>query len=323
MKSLQTLDKLLGRVACLVLQPLLWIQRAMAGLRSRNRAKTSVEQVLLIKFWGIGSLQLLTPACQLVRGQVPGARLTLLTLEENADFARGLRDPHDGSPAFDDIMILDVQSNWIGLPYRILRALWQLRRRGFDAVYDFEFFTRFSAIVSFASGAPERHGFHAPGIWRGGVHTRRVPFNRYWHVARNFSALAGQTIERDILPDELSPYGVLSEDECSIDAALAGWLKQGPLIVVNPNAGRLSLERRWPISRFARLAEDLVSQRGANVALIGSNSEVAYTRQAIDMIGGSSQARVRSFAGTLSMGELCALLQRADLVVTNDSGPMH
>ena len=310
MKRLQGADKLLGLVACSALVPLRWWRR----LRRPDRPG---ERVLLIKFWGIGSLQLLTPAEGVLRRRHPGANLTLLTLAENEAFARGLG-------LFDDVVTLDVsRGGWMRLARRILGLVGRLRRGRFDEVYDFEFFTRFSAVVAGLSGASELHGFHAPTVWRGGIHTRTVPFNRYWHVARNFRALAGGEDGAEVEPDDLSPYRVSARDESELERVLEELGVEGgsPLVVLNPNAGQLSLERRWPAERFAALARILADDEGATVAFIGSKSERSYTAGAVALAG--ADGAIVDLSGRLDVGALCALLERADLLVSNDSGPMH
>src|SRR5881392_3387604 len=97
MQRLQAADKALGLCACALLQPLRWFAR-----RPKPEPE-SFERLLLIKFWGIGSLQLLTPAVRVLRRCHPRARLCLLTLRENEAFARGLG-------AFDEVLTLDVRS---------------------------------------------------------------------------------------------------------------------------------------------------------------------------------------------------------------------
>ncbi|QDU82987.1 ADP-heptose--LPS heptosyltransferase 2 [Planctomycetes bacterium Pla163] len=310
MQRLQRADQRLGLVACALLQPL--------RLLPRGRAR-DVERVLLVKFWGIGSLQLLTPAVQSLRRRHPNARLELLTLRQNGEFVRGLG-------VFDEVLELDVDSSgWLRLFGRITRALWRLRRRGYGAVYDFEFFTRFSAIVTAVVGAPLRVGFESPRIWRGRFHTATVPFNRYWHVARNFRCLAGGENGRAVEPEDLTPLTVSDTTRERLDALLSeeGLGGAGPLIVLNPNAGALSLERRWPTANFADLARRLARELpGARVALIGSRGERDYTGEILAQAGEGLGAAA-NLAGRLDVAELGALLERADLFVGNDSGPMH
>jgi ADP-heptose:LPS heptosyltransferase len=195
-----------------------------------------------------------------------------------------------------------------------------LRRGRFDEVFDFEFFTRFSAVVSILTGARRTHGFASTRVWRGGLHTEVVPFNRYWHVARNFRVLAGGENGRNVVAGDLEPLGIEPADERRVEELLAERGLRGPLAVVNPNAGALSLERRWPAARFAELARQLAREDGVPVALVGSAPERPYTD---GIAAAAADPRVESLAGCLTTGELAALLRRADVVVSNDSGPMH
>jgi ADP-heptose:LPS heptosyltransferase len=312
MHSLQAADRALGRVACAALQPLRWS-------RALKRPRPRAERVLLIKFWGVGSLQLLTPAVRTLRRRHPGASLTLLTLSQNGAFAEGLG-------VFDQVLPFDVEtSSWPRMLARILALVRELRRRRFDVVYDFEFFTRFSAVISLLSGAVLTRGFAAPTVWRGGFHAETVPFNRYWHVARNFRCLAGGESGLDVEPADLASFLVQQEDRLEAAAALfgAGVGADGPLVVLNPNAGTLSLERRWPRERFAELSRRLVLEQGARVVLIGAPSERAWTAEVVALAGELPEGRLADLSGRLGIGGLHALLDAAAAFVSNDSGPMH
>jgi ADP-heptose:LPS heptosyltransferase len=92
-------------------------------------------------------------------------------------------------------------------------------------------------------------------------------------------------------------------------------------LVLNPNAGRLSLERRWARNHFAELSEQIHENTDLHVILIGSPSEREYTAGLGQLT--KHLPRLHDFAGKLSIGELCALLRGARAVITNDSGPMH
>lgn len=317
MKRLQAADHALGVVLCALLQPVRWL-RAL-----RSRPDRPARRVLLIKFWGIGSLQLLTPAIAVLRRRHPEARLTLLTLAANAEFVRGLG-------VVDEVLTLDVRTGrgaagWIRIHARILALVARLRRERFDRVYDFEFFTRFSALVSLATGAPETSGFASPHVRRGGFHRRTVPFNRYWHVARNFRALAGGENGRDVEPDELVPFAPSERDRDALREKLraAGLAPGSAYVVINPNAGELSLERRWPAASFAELAAALADDDGMPVVLVGAPSEAEYVHAIAARAAAGRHGRVIDVAGLLTVGELCAALAGARTVVTNDSGPMH
>ncbi len=315
MRTLQRADQALGLVGCAALQPLRW-------WRSWTRKDLpAARRILLVKLWGAGSLQLLTAAARVLRERHPAAELTLLTLENNAGFAGGFR-------AFDRIETLRVgDAGWWRLALRIGSLVARLRRARYDEVYDFEFFTRFSALISATSGAVRTHGFHSPSVWRGGFHDRTIPFNRYWHVAQNFAALAGASVEREVEAGDLAPFRVDRAETSSVEARLieAGWSCARPLAVLNPNAGSLSLERRWPAPRFAELASRL-ARAGFTPVLVGNGEEHPYTRAIAEearALSGAGASAILDLSGRLTPGELCALFPRAALVVSNDSGPMH
>jgi lipopolysaccharide heptosyltransferase II len=308
MKALQRADQALGLAACALLQP--------AKLVREREAEYPPKRVLVIKFWGIGSLQLLTPAIATLRKRHPFAEITLLTLSGNAEFARGLA-------VFDRVITLEVAgAGWLHVLTRVSRLAAELRRARYDAVYDFEFFTRFSAVISMLSGTPKRHGFASPSVWRGGFHTDTVMFNRYWHVARTFRALAGGEDGRNLTGDEVKPRFFDEHEEARAAALLErhGIGEDDIFVVLNPNAGELSLERRWPAANFIELARRWIERERWPVVLIGSASERAYTQGICDRV---ASPRCVNLAGELGTGELVALFARSSIVVSNDSGPMH
>jgi ADP-heptose:LPS heptosyltransferase len=327
MKALQRADKILGPLACAALQPLRWGRRGGANHARRARQPSpGPEKVLLIKFWGIGSLQLLTPAVKSLRrclGSSPGeppAELVLLTLASNATFAKELGARELG--VFDRVIALDVASaGWLTVFARILRLVRELRRERFDRVYDFEFFTHFSAVVALLCGARESHGFEAPSVWRGGFHTHVAPFNRYWHVARNFRQLAGGEDGCNVAATDISPARFSAAEAERVRRILAEAGVAGPYAVLNPNAGELSLERRWPRPHFAELARRLRTEQDLSVVLVGSASEREYTAHLAQLC--ADEVRPLNLAGELATGELASLLVHCAVFVSNDSGPMH
>src|SRR5690606_18861867 len=76
--------------------------------------------------------------------------------------------------------------------------------------------------------------------------------------------------------------------------------------------------RRWPARSFAAVG-DALAQAGARVVVNGSNDETDLTRQVV----AAMHASAVDAGGVLSLGGLAALLERARLVVSNDTGPLH
>lgn len=89
-----------------------------------------------------------------------------------------------------------------------------------------------------------------------------------------------------------------------------------PLVILQP--GATDVRRRWPVARFAGLADALVLE-GARVLINGSRDEAKL----VDAVRMAMREAAASVGPTASLSALCGLIQRATLVVSNDTGPLH
>ncbi|MGB8507028.1 MAG: lipopolysaccharide heptosyltransferase II, partial [Pyrinomonadaceae bacterium] len=80
-----------------------------------------------------------------------------------------------------------------------------------------------------------------------------------------------------------------------------------------------SRAKRWPAARFAALADMLIDEMGADVALIGASEE----REISDEVVAHMRRRPVLLTGRTTLAQTAALLSVADLLVTNDTGPAH
>jgi ADP-heptose:LPS heptosyltransferase len=88
------------------------------------------------------------------------------------------------------------------------------------------------------------------------------------------------------------------------------------LVVLQP--GSTDPRRRWPAPAFAEIG-DRLARMGARIALNGSPDE----RPLLDDVDWRMHQPAIRLAGRLGLGGLCGLLERAALLVSNDTGPLH
>jgi ADP-heptose:LPS heptosyltransferase len=88
------------------------------------------------------------------------------------------------------------------------------------------------------------------------------------------------------------------------------------LVIVQPGAS--DARRRWPAARFAAVADALVEE-GALLAINGSAAEAPLVAAVLKAM----RHPALDLSGKASLNALCGLLERAALVVANDSGPLH
>jgi ADP-heptose:LPS heptosyltransferase len=96
----------------------------------------------------------------------------------------------------------------------------------------------------------------------------------------------------------------------------AAFTERGAFAVLHP--GATSLRRRWPAGRFAQIGDALV-QRGLRVVVTGTGPE----RTLVDDVRAAMRSPAEDGCAALSLGGLAALLARATLLVSNDTGPLH
>ena len=77
--------------------------------------------------------------------------------------------------------------------------------------------------------------------------------------------------------------------------------------------------KRWPKKSFAKLADMLTQDLGVKIVLSGAKKDVNLIEEIRSMMNSTPLIS----CGLTTLKELAALLERADLVVANDSGPMH
>lgn len=306
--SMKGIDRWLGIPAC-------WILRQWGRLRS-DQEPERIDRILVIKFWGMGSMILALPVFQALRKAYPKAELGFATLARNREFLEVLK-------ISDRQIYLELPAHPLGIFISILSFFQRLRKFRPQAVIDLEYLTRFSAIATFLSQAEKRVGFHSWDVWRGELHNVPVPFNPYWHASENFLNLARKLTGRDFplkfeftLPENPAAKKRLEEK--------LGSEKISPvdrLILINPNASTIALERRWPPEHFSRLMEMLLQQNLGKLILIGAPDEQEFgegLRKSLKI-----PDLVLNLAGKISLEELIELIRKCELMITNDSGPLH
>jgi heptosyltransferase-2 len=91
-----------------------------------------------------------------------------------------------------------------------------------------------------------------------------------------------------------------------------------PLIAINPGA-HYGSAKRWPAEKYAELASLLQNRMKAKILVIGSVDETPLA----ETIATQMKENPHVLTGKTSLSRLAAVLSLVDLLVTNDTGPMH
>lgn len=323
--TLQHTDRWIGIPLCAILT---LVRRIFAPGPQRPHAP---RKILFVKFAEQGSTVLAYPAIRRAIELVGRENVYFIVFDDN----RFILDAMEIIPE-ENIITIGTQSPF-ALALGALRAVLRARKIGIDAAVDMEFFTRFSAMLTFLTGAKARVGFHTffgDGPYRGDLMTHRLLYNPHLHTSQIFEAMV-EAFTRDpaLLPtfDLIPPaeqsfarFEARPNEQSELAALLRrenAQLASAPLILLNPNASDLLPLRRWPPERYVELAKRLLAHYPALfVAFTGGPAEAVAINQLARAVGSE---RALGLAGKTSLRQLLVLYTRSAILVTNDSGPAH
>ena len=308
------------------------IKQGLVKAKAEKVITPEPRAIVVILLSEMGSLVLAHDMFMRLKQRYPNATLHALLFGKN-------REILDLMQVMDPANVHTVDDKSLtGLLSSLWQAVGELRRAKIDVAIDCELFSRISSLLSFASGAALRVGFHRhtqEGLYRGSHINRRVPYNPYQHISAQFLTLA-RAIESTANPrSKLATTVTLAAKpapQVELDAALITGISQRlaqdfpaiagkPLVLVYPGGGILPI-RAWPLASYAALCEGLVAD-GCAVAVIGLKDDRLLAQQLVaDVKQSSNSTAVIDLTGyTRSIAELLALFHVARLLVTNDGGP--
>src|SRR6267378_311605 len=289
--TLQRTDRWVGGPLCAILTLLRKIFESARGSGPRQ-----FRRILFVKFAEQGSTVLAYPAILRAIEMVGRENVYFVVFEGNRFILDAMEIIPDGN------VITIATNSPLGLATGALRAVLQVRKIGIDAVVDMEFLTRFSAILTFMTGAKSRVGFHTffgDGPYRGDLMTHRLLYNPHLHTSQMFEAMV-EALTRDpaILPtfdfkppttQPFAKFNPAPGDVAEMDALLQrenSAVGSAPLILFNPNASDLLPLRRWPPVRYVELARRLLERYPELfIGFTGAPVEAVPNKQLADEVG--------------------------------------
>jgi len=298
--------------------PLLAVLNAALSLVPARKRPASFRTIIVCKLIGMGSIIQAGALLQSLRLSYPHARIVFLTTKSNESLLSHMAMV-DEALTIDDRTVAALLST-------TLRALFTIRARRFDLFLDLEVYARFASILAALSGARQRDGFFkgSPNHGRG-IYSHLVYFNIKAPIKDAYLQLARVAGCKE-LSAAIPGLAIVPRDRSAIADVLRsrGCGPQRRIVVVNPNASGLRIERRWKHANFTDLITRVIKRfPGRTIILTGSPSERGHVAKIFTGIEQPLRDSVLDLSGLLSTGELIALIEVCELLITNDTGPMH
>lgn len=275
-----------------------------------NGLVPGVKKIAVLNPSAIGDFVVTLPAVHAIKTAYKDAHIVYIGKQWHADLLRGRPGPIDDATVIPPVPGVGAPVDIDCDREEIDRFVQTMQAHRFDLAFQMYGGGRYSNPLIQQFGARLTVGLQAP---------EAEPLDRcipYVYLQNNrlrmleVAALAGA--DRLQLRQELE---VTAQDRALAQEAVPATPGK-PLILIHTGAS--DLRRRWPTERFAAVA-DAFAEQGACIAVNGVEDEA-------DVVG-DVIARMRhpavDLCGKLSLSGLCGLLERAALLVSNDSGPLH
>jgi len=287
-----------------------------ADRRSHGRAL----KILLVRLRSIGDVVFTTPAIGALARHFTGAQLTYIVEAAAEPVVRH-------HPSLSEVIVAERPRGAarIGCDVALAR---RLRAARFDIAVDFHGGPR-AAWFTWATGARQRVGYALPGRW--GCYTMRVPWTRSLVPPRHSVLNQWDLIAALGVPaadPRTDPVFMAVDPSAAARVtrrlAEAGVPQAAPLVVMHVSAGNPF--RRWSPDAFAHVAATLARDDGARRIIITSGPSDAAAAEAVadrarHHEGVAPDAIAR--CGEFDLAELRAVLDRSQLYIGGDSGPLH
>jgi len=264
----------------------------------------TIKRILLVRTDRIGDVVVSTPVFPAIKKRFPNAHLAILIARENADLIQG-------NSSIDEVILYDKE----GKEKSILGALrfgWMMRRKKFDAAIHFHPRAR-TYWTSFLAGIPARIGYRLKNHW---LLTHSIPDNKSEGKRHESDYLFDLLQFLDIpKPAHIEPFVSLHEPlRVSLEKKL-GSLNR--FAVFHPSASCPS--KIWSYQNFADVADYVAKKFQIMPVVVDGIPGARHGKAMLKLM----KSEAVNLCGQLQLGELAWLFKKSELVVSNDSGPVH
>ncbi len=279
------------------------------------------QRILAIRLDNLGDVLVTTPAMRAIKTSLPSCKLSLLTSPVGAQVARLNSD-------IDEVIIYEApwMDPWQKLPQdseREQEMIALIKERQFDAAIIFSSYHQSplpAAYLCYLADIPLRlaASIDGPGSL---LTTRHKHPERMMHeVERSLDLVNAVGFSTNIL-DLVLKVPLKARENIYEFLSVRNVDPFRPLLVIHPGCSMPA--RTYPNHLYSEIIDQVIERLGATVVVTGTNDEQALIEQVIDNVQEQNREAILACGGILPFPDFCGLIEAADLVITNNTGPMH
>jgi heptosyltransferase-2 len=263
------------------------------------------EKILIIQTAFPGDVILTLPLLQVLKRELPDSNIDFICIPKTAEIL-------EGNPLINELIVYDKKKSGINGFSELIR---KLRKAKYDILISPHRSFR-SSLISYFSDAKKTISFDKSAM--SFLYNERVKYEQGMHeIQRNLSLLKPVGIsEKNILPPEL----FISN---AIKTKITEYLQakniqpENKFICIAP--GSVWFTKRYPKEKFTELC-DLLLEKDFKIFLTGGIADKSISEF---ILKNTINKNVIDATGEFSFKESAELISRAELLITNDSAPLH
>ncbi|MFP4472430.1 MAG: glycosyltransferase family 9 protein [Candidatus Omnitrophota bacterium] len=246
------------------------------------------DNILFITLSNIGDVILTFPVLDAVIEEYPEARISVMTGPKGKSFFLA-------NDRVESVFVYDKQRSWL----QKLRWFTQLRKYKFDLIIDLRHSVA-PLLIGGKRGTPlirkRVPGQHMRDYHFSHIRRMRI---RYWPKKRHSWVPSLEDLEA---VEEKFDGKILANES---------------YIVIAPGAA--DHRKRWTPEGFAKAADQLSQEEDLKVVIVGDERD----RTIAEQVESRMRRSVMDLCGQISLTQLGVVLRGAELLLTNDSAPLH
>ncbi len=266
------------------------------------------ENILIVRTDRIGDVVLSLPLAKIIKKKFPEAKITFLLKNYTKDLARN-------HPYIDNLLILEEEGGTVKFKENI-KNIQKLKFDTCVVVYP----TFKISLILFLAGIKHRIGT--------GYRWYSFLFNEKFYEHRKYGEKHELEYNINLLKllgiDDIEPENDISFDirideksEQKVNDLLQknGFNPNIPTVIIHPGSGGSAID--LPIHKFRDLTGNLARELNLNLLITGSEKEKEICKE----VKGNSKSI--DLSGKFNLSELIALINKADILIANSTGPIH
>lgn len=288
-----------------------------------TREWADLKHILCVRLDNIGDVLMCSPAIRALKSASPQRRVTLLTSAHAADAASLIPDI-DGLIAYDAPWVkITAPRNSADIDRRMIEFIQSLQCDGAVIFTSYSQSPLPAALLCYLAGIRNRAAYCHENPYQllthwlpdpePGNRDSSVDISRIRHEVQRQIDLAAEL--GAVSPDHRIVCSPRNSDQHYVETLLQERGIGNRFIVVHPGATALS--RRYPPEMFGQAIDLLPSSH--DILLTGSPSE----ENLISVVRRNARRETHSMVGHLTLTQLAALIEKADLLISNNTAPVH